>query len=102
MCLAVPAQIISLDGTLAVAEMSGVKKQIDVTLTPEVVPGDWVVVHVGYALQRIDPEKAQEILKNNIKDIIGASGSVEVSKEELQQLIKETAAKYKSEEPDAE
>ena len=41
MCLAVPAQIISLDGTLAVAEMSGVKKQIDVTLTPEVVPGDW-------------------------------------------------------------
>ena len=62
MCLAVPAQIISLDGTLAVAEMSGVKKQIDVTLTPEVVPGDWVVVHVGYALQRIDPENAQETL----------------------------------------
>lgn len=62
MCLAVPAQIISLDGTLAVAEMSGVKKQIDVTLTPEVVPGDWVVVHVGYALQHIDPEKAQETL----------------------------------------
>ncbi len=62
MCLAVPAQIISLDGTLAVAEMSGVKKQIDVTLTPEVVPGDWVVVHVGYALQRIVPEKAQETL----------------------------------------
>ncbi len=62
MCLAVPAQIISLDGTLAVAEMSGVKKQIDVTLTPEVVPGEWVVVHVGYALQRIDPEKAKETL----------------------------------------
>ena len=42
--------------------MSGVEKEIDVTLTPEVVPGDWVVVHVGYALQRIDPEKAQETL----------------------------------------
>lgn len=63
MCLAVPAQIISLDGTLAVAEMSGVKKQIDVTLTPEVVPGDWVVVHVGYALQRIDPEKHRKRLR---------------------------------------
>ena len=47
MCLAVPAQIISLDGTLAVAEMSGVKKQIDVTLTPEVVPGDWVAVRIA-------------------------------------------------------
>ena len=58
MCLAVPAQIISLDGTLAVAEMSGVKKQIDVTLTPEVDPGDRVVVHVGSAL----PETAQESL----------------------------------------
>ncbi len=63
MCLAVPAQIISIDGTTAVAEMSGVKKDIDVTLTPEVVPGDWVVVHVGYALQRIDPDKARETLE---------------------------------------
>mgnify|MGYP000305542359 CR=1 FL=1 len=38
MCLAVPAQIISLDGMTAVAEMSGIKKEIDVTLTPEVAP----------------------------------------------------------------
>lgn len=63
MCLAVPAQIISLDGMTAVAEMSGIKKEIDVTLTPEVAPGDWVVVHVGYALQRIDPQKALETLE---------------------------------------
>lgn len=63
MCLAVPAQIVSVDGSVAVAEMSGVKKQIDVTLTPEVVPGDWVVVHVGYALQRIDPDKARATLQ---------------------------------------
>ena len=58
-----PAQIISLDGMTAVAEMSGIKKEIDVTLTPEVAPGDWVVVHVGYALQRIDPQKALETLE---------------------------------------
>ena len=57
MCLAVPAQIISLDGMTAVAEMSGIKKEIDVTLTPEVAPGDWV------ALQRIDPQKALETLE---------------------------------------
>lgn len=63
MCLAVPAQIISLDGMTAVAEMSGIKKEIDVTLTPEVAPGDWVVVHVGYALQRIDPQKALKTLE---------------------------------------
>ncbi len=63
MCLAVPAQIISIDGTHAVVEMSGLKKDIDVTLTPEAVPGDWVVVHVGYSLQRIDPEKARQTLE---------------------------------------
>ena len=44
MCLAVPAQIISLDGMTAVAEMSGIKMEIDETLTREVAPGDWVVV----------------------------------------------------------
>lgn len=63
MCLAVPAHIISIDGTKALAEMSGVKKEIDITLTPEVVSGDWVVVHVGFALQRIDPQKAHETLE---------------------------------------
>lgn len=63
MCLAVPAHIISIDGTKALAEMSGVKKEIDITLTPEVVSGDWVVVHVGFALQRIDPQKALETLE---------------------------------------
>lgn len=63
MCLAVPAQILSLDGSKAVARMSGLTKQIDVTLTPQVQPGDWVVVHVGYALQRIDPQKAEQTLE---------------------------------------
>lgn len=63
MCLAVPAEILSLDGTRAVAQMSGVKKEIDVTLTPDVKPGDWVIVHVGFALQQIDPEKARETLE---------------------------------------
>lgn len=63
MCLAVPSQILSVDGTKALASMEGVKKEIDLTLTPEVTEGDWVVVHVGYALQRIDPQKALETLE---------------------------------------
>ena len=77
MCLAVPAQIISLDGMTAVAEMSGIKKEIDVTLTPEVAPGDWVVVHVGYALQRIDAQKALETLE--AMRIAGSLGSEAVA-----------------------
>lgn len=62
MCLAVPAQIQSVDGTSALALTGGITKTIDVTLTPDVAPGDWVIVHVGFALQKIDAQKAQETL----------------------------------------
>ena len=62
MCLAVPAQIESVNGTSALCVMSGVTKEIDVSLTPEVRHGDWVIVHVGFALQTIDAQKAQETL----------------------------------------
>ena len=62
MCLAVPAQIESVNGTSALCVMSGVTKEIDVSLTPEVRHGDWVIVHVGCALQTSDAQKAQETL----------------------------------------
>ncbi len=62
MCLAVPAQIQSVDGTSALALTGGITKTIDVSLTPDVAPGDWVIVHVGFALQKIDARKAQETL----------------------------------------
>jgi len=62
MCLAVPTQIQSVDGTSALALTGGITKTIDVSLTPDVAPGDWVIVHVGFALQKIDARKAQETL----------------------------------------
>ena len=62
MCLAIPAKIISVDGTTAHCKMSGVTKDVDISLTPQAKAGDWVIVHVGFALQVIDPEKAAETL----------------------------------------
>lgn len=62
MCLAIPAKIISVDDTTAHCEMSGVTKDVDISLTPQAKAGDWVIVHVGFALQVIDPEKAAETL----------------------------------------
>lgn len=62
MCLAIPAKIISVDGTTAHCEMSGVTKDVDISLTPQAKAGDWVIVHVGFALQVINPEKAAETL----------------------------------------
>lgn len=62
MCLAVPARIQSVVGHEAVVETTGITKTIDVSLTPTAKPGDWVIVHVGFALQIIDDVKAQKTL----------------------------------------
>jgi hydrogenase expression/formation protein HypC len=65
MCLGIPAQIVSLDESdvgLAKAEISGVRRSVSVALCPEAEVGDWVLVHVGFALSRIDEEQARETL----------------------------------------
>jgi len=63
MCLAVPAQVIALrDGDEAVVEMGGVRKAVSLALVDDVGVGDWVIVHVGYALQRLDPREAERTL----------------------------------------
>ncbi|MDO5530921.1 HypC/HybG/HupF family hydrogenase formation chaperone [Sutterella sp.] len=65
MCLAVPAEIksVSDDGTEAVAWIGGIEKTVDVSLIENPVPGDWVIVHVGFALNRIDAKEAEETLR---------------------------------------
>ena len=60
MCLAIPGQIIRLAGDgEAVCDIGGIEKRVNVSLIERPVPGDWVIVHVGFALNRIDPEEAQ-------------------------------------------
>jgi hydrogenase expression/formation protein HypC len=63
MCLAIPALVTELlPGQMARISLDGVTKVISVMLVDEVVPGDYVIVHVGHALARIDPEEAQRTL----------------------------------------
>ncbi len=62
MCLAIPAKVISVQDLTATVEMTGVQKTIDISLTPDVGPDDWVIVHVGFSLQKIDAAKAKETL----------------------------------------
>ena len=63
MCLAIPALIVQrLEGDVAVIELDGVRKQISLALVPEAQVDDYVIVHVGYALTRLDPEEAQRTL----------------------------------------
>ncbi|MGO8740756.1 HypC/HybG/HupF family hydrogenase formation chaperone [Rhodoblastus sp.] len=63
MCLAIPVQVTELlDGDMARVTLDGVKKEISLALVDDVKPGDYVILHVGYALNRIDPEEAEKTL----------------------------------------
>lgn len=64
MCLAIPAQVVELrDGDQALIDLAGVRKEISLALVDDVWPGDYVIVHVGYALQKLDPEEARKTLE---------------------------------------
>jgi hydrogenase expression/formation protein HypC len=71
MCLGIPGQIVALDpyrATLATVEVSGVKRQVNIACIvdeahpPEACLGDWVLVHVGFAMSRIDEREAAQTL----------------------------------------
>ena len=63
MCLAIPTLIKSIDGQQAEVEIGGVTRKISVAMTPEAQVGDYVIVHAGVAIDRLDPEEARETLK---------------------------------------
>ena len=62
MCLAVPFRIVSVDGNDAAAEHSGVRRGVRLDFLPGVVPGDYVMVHAGFAIERVRAEQAEEDL----------------------------------------
>jgi hydrogenase expression/formation protein HypC len=64
MCLAIPARVDALLGDdQALIDLDGVRKEISLELVDDVAVGDYVVVHVGYALGRLDPEEAARTLE---------------------------------------
>lgn len=63
MCLAIPARVVELrDNDSAVVDLAGVRKEISLALVDDVAPGDYVIVHVGYALSKLDPDEAAKTL----------------------------------------
>lgn len=62
MCLAVPLRIVRIEGTMAEVELGGVLRQVSLVLTPEAQVGDYVLVHTGFAISRLDEQEAQETL----------------------------------------
>ena len=63
MCLALPGRVVELrPDDMDVIDMAGVGKEISLALVDDVVVGDYVIVHVGYALTRLDPDEADKTL----------------------------------------
>jgi hydrogenase expression/formation protein HypC len=63
MCLALPARVVELpEPGMALIDVGGVQKRISLALVDDVAPGDYVIVHVGYALTKLDPAEAQRTL----------------------------------------
>ena len=63
MCLAVPGRITEIDGTKARVDFGGVTREADLTLVPEASAGDYVLVHAGFAIERLNEAEAEETLK---------------------------------------
>jgi len=81
MCLAVPGKVLSVEGAdpafrSASVDFCGVRKNVSLAFTPEVQPGDFVLVHVGFAVNRIDEAQAAQTYRYLLQ--IGA-----LSEEEL-------------------
>ena len=65
MCLAIPGQVIEFvdePNRLARGEVAGVVRNVNVGLLDDTAPGDWVLIHVGFALSKVDEEEAQATL----------------------------------------
>lgn len=63
MCLAVPLKIVKINGKDAEAEIEGVRRKIRVDFIKDPMPGEYVIVHAGFAIEKLDERQALENLK---------------------------------------
>ncbi len=64
MCLAIPSEIVEIKEKMATVSVAGVQRQVSLILLPEEVAiGDYVLVHAGFAIQKIDRQAAEEALR---------------------------------------
>ena len=62
MCLAVPARITEIQGTRATVDMAGVAREASLMLLPDAAVGDYVILHAGFAIERLDEGEALRTL----------------------------------------
>ena len=70
MCLAIPSKIISIDDSTGIVDVEGVKRKASLLLIEDAKIGDYVIVHAGFAIQKIDEETAQLTL-DDMRAMVG-------------------------------
>jgi hydrogenase expression/formation protein HypC len=63
MCLAVPLKLIQVEGEHGVVEIAGIRRKVNMSFVEDAQPGDYVVVHTGFAITRMDEAEAAETLR---------------------------------------
>ena len=73
MCLAIPLQLVEIDGKIAVGEAMGMRREIRVDFIPEPKLGDYVIVHAGFAIERLPEQQALDDLEawEEVRDALG-------------------------------
>jgi len=61
MCLAIPMEIIEINGPMAIAQSKGVKTEVSIAMMPDIKINEKVLVHAGFAIEKLNEEEAKEI-----------------------------------------
>ena len=62
MCIAVPMEVVEINNNMGVVELNGVKRDVGFMLMEDIQLGDWVLIHAGFAISKLNKEEAEETL----------------------------------------
>ena len=63
MCLAIPGKVVELRGLIAIVDYGGVRREVRVDFVPDVKVGDYVIVHTGFAIEKMDEKAAKRSIE---------------------------------------
>ena len=78
MCLAVPSKIVEIKDQTATIDVDGVKREASLMLLDDVILGDYVIVHAGFAISKVD----EAVAKETLQDMRNMLASVDASQDE--------------------
>ncbi|HDN85200.1 MAG TPA: HypC/HybG/HupF family hydrogenase formation chaperone [Candidatus Aerophobetes bacterium] len=61
MCLAIPVKLTSIEGNIGWVEIGGIKRKVSLVLLPDAQVGDYILIHAGFAISKVEEKEAQEL-----------------------------------------